>query len=103
MSNIFEMNELLCEQLRQKTSFAEVELISSVLIDVICEVFSGEMLYIPNRKKYGKRQALRQKFNGKNHRELAHEFGYTVRNVYEILSNKKLKQLDIQALKSPFH
>lgn len=95
MNNLLEMKETLCEQLRQKTSFEDVELVSEVLMDVMCESFAGDMLYIPKRKKYGKREQLIKKFNGHNHRELAREFGYCVRNVYAILANQKPKQLEM--------
>ncbi len=89
MNNFAEMKETLCESLKQKTNFEEIELVSEVLINVMCDTFCGEMLYIPKRKKYGKREQLIKKFNGHNHRELAKEFGYCVRNVYQILANHK--------------
>jgi Mor family transcriptional regulator len=96
MDNLDEMKEALCEQLRQKTSFEDAELVSAVLFDVMCDLFAGEMLYIPkDTKRKGLRQALIKKFNGHNHRELAREFGYCVRNVYEILSNQKPQQLNL--------
>lgn len=95
MDNLAEIQVLLCEQLRQKTGFLEVELVSSVVISVMCEAFAGDALYIPNKKASKIHAKLRQKFNGNNHRELAHEFGYSVRNVYTILSNQKPQQLNL--------
>lgn len=95
MSDFLEMKELLCEQLKRKTAFSEVELVSSILIEVLCEAFGGEPIYIPNRKCSRIHAKLRAKFNGHNHRELAHEFDYSVRNVYQILKNEKSQQLNL--------
>lgn len=95
MSSILEINELLCEQLKEKTSFSDVELISGVVMSVICEAFAGGMLYIPTKKSARIHAKLRKKFNGHNHHELAREFDYSVRNVYTILKNKPPEQLEI--------
>ena len=95
MENLREMKETLCEALKQKTSFEDVELVSEVLIDTMSEVFAGETVYIPSYKASKLHAKIRAKFNGKNHKELAKEFGYTFRTVQSILNNKKPQQVSL--------
>ena len=95
MRNIQEMKDILATELKHKTDFENTELLSSVLISVMCEVFAGDTLYIPMFKAGKAHSKLRDKFNGKNHHELAREFGYSTRTVYSILKNDKPMQKTI--------
>lgn len=95
MRNITEMKETLISELKSKTSFDEVDLIADVLINVICDVFAGDNVYIPNRKTSVTHEKIRSKFNGNNQAELAKMFGYTSRTIYQILRKNKAKQNDL--------
>ncbi|MDD5227169.1 MAG: Mor transcription activator family protein [Methylococcales bacterium] len=95
MKNLLEMKESLCACLKDRTALENPELISEVVLSLMCEVFSGDNVYIPNRKIDSKKQAIIKKFNGNNHHQLALEFGYTARHVYRMLSNEKSKQLQL--------
>lgn len=67
MSNLREMKETLCRELKEKTAFEDVELVSEVIFSVMSEVFSGEIVYFPTGKMNRIHQQVRARFTGKNH------------------------------------
>lgn len=62
--------------------------IADEVVEALREMSPGSHLYIPARDKTARNDAIRQRFNGRNHAEVCREFNISRRQVYNILKKE---------------
>jgi len=65
------------------------------VVEAIRRGFGGEMIYIPLGMPHERQQRnaeIARQFNGRNHAELAHQYGVSVKAIYSILSSHRARR-----------
>jgi len=74
---------------------ADADAATLEIVEAIRREFGGEMIYIPMGAPHERQQrnaTIYQQFNGRNHAELAHRHGVSVKTIYDVLSDQRARR-----------